>query len=172
MDRTFVKCFLGFAFAGLMLSMSSVAVRAQSTAEESLLNVTTQYDGESCREAALPQTIGFIASPSPSCYQPDRMENDCFINFYNLSVTTDQYMKSLIVKINNRIVANYQGFFQQSINIPYSMNGNGFKVNCGKPGAGGNPEMGKAYKIEIQAEDTEGLKSNNYATVYCPPYLP
>lgn len=172
MNKTLVKFFMVFACAGMMLSMASFTVRAQSTDDQPIINVAAQYDGESYREAALPQAISFIESPSPSCYQPDRAENTCYINFYNLSVTSDQNMKGLTVKINNRVVASYQGFFQSSITIPYSMNGNGFKVNCGRLGAAGNPDMGKAYKIEIRAEDTDGLTSSNHATVFCPAYVP
>jgi hypothetical protein len=69
-------------------------------------------------------------------------------------------------------VAHTQGFFQTSMYVPYSMLGQGVKVVCGAPGAGGDPQMGKAYGYTIRARDSANLSSANYGTVYCPPFTP
>ena len=69
-------------------------------------------------------------------------------------------------------VAHMQGFFQTSMYAPYNMLGRGFKVACGAPGAGGNPQLGNAYSWTIRARDSAGLGAANYGTAYCPPYTP
>jgi hypothetical protein len=69
-------------------------------------------------------------------------------------------------------VAHTQGFFQTSMYVPYNMLGQGIKVACGSPGAGGDPGLGKAYAYTIRARDSANLGSANYGTVYCPPFTP
>jgi hypothetical protein len=128
----------------------------------------TQVDG--------PQqpAIGFIDSPSATCYQPDPALNECYLNWYYLSVSASpNYMITMTLTLNNTgPVAHTQGFFQTSMYIPYSMLGQGVKVACGAPGAGGNPQLGNAYAYTVRARDSAGLSSANYGTAYCPPYKP
>lgn len=118
--------------------------------------------------------IGFIDSPTAMCIQPDPTVDECRINWYYMSVSTDpNYMITMTVMLNEYgFVANYSGFFQTSMYVPYNMNGNGFKVPCGALGAGGNPYLGKAYAYTIRARDSANLRSANYGTVYCPAYAP
>jgi hypothetical protein len=119
-------------------------------------------------------TIGFIDSPSATCVQPDVTKDECFINWYYLSVSASpNYMITMTVVINEfGPVARTQGFFQTSMYVPYNMNPKGYKVACGAPGAGGDPDWGKAYAYTIRARDSAGLKSANYGTAYCPPFAP
>ena len=117
--------------------------------------------------------IGFIDSPTSACYQPDVTQNVCYINWYYMSVSASpNYMISMNVAINvfGR-VANYQGFFQTSMYVPYSMHDRGFKVACGDLGAGGDPDLGNAYAWTIRAKDSADLSAANYGTVYCPAYI-
>jgi hypothetical protein len=118
--------------------------------------------------------IGFIESPSATCYQPDQAVDECKINWYYLAVdASPNYMITMTVQINAiGMVANVNGFFQQSMYIPNNLLGQGFKVACGALGAGGNPYLGNAYAYTIRARDSANLKSANYGTVYCPAYTP
>ncbi|MEJ5310267.1 MAG: hypothetical protein WHX52_10875 [Anaerolineae bacterium] len=119
-------------------------------------------------------TIGFIDSPSATCYIPDPGQDSCYINWYYLSVgASPNYMITMTATIDTiGPVAHVQGFFQTSMYIPYNMLGQGIRVPCGSPGAGGNPQLGNAYAFTIRARDSAGLSSTNYGTVYCPPFTP
>ena len=66
---------------------------------------------------------------------------------YYLSVDAGaHYMLTMTAFLNDfGPVAHTQGFFQTAMYLPYNMLGQGFKVACGSPGAGGNPQLGKAY---------------------------
>ncbi|MBL0162558.1 MAG: hypothetical protein IPP82_02585 [Xanthomonadales bacterium] len=118
--------------------------------------------------------IGFIDSPTAGCYQPDRAENVCYINWYYLSVdASPNYMISMTAEINVfGKVATYQGFFQNSMFVPHTMHDRGFKVACGAIGSGGDPDLGKSYAYTIRAKDSAALSSANYGTVYCPAFVP
>ncbi len=144
--------------------------------------VSSERDGENLREIYAPAEgesanqpmIGFIDSPSATCYQPDPAQDVCYINWYYTSVdASPNYMISMTVAINDfGIVANVAGFFQTSMYVPYNMLDRGFKVACGPLGASGSPYLGKAYAWTIRARDSANLKSANYGTVYCPAYTP
>lgn len=118
--------------------------------------------------------IGFIDSPTVACVQPDPAKNECFINWYYLSVSADpSYIISMTVRLNDfGYVANYSGFFQKSMYVPYNMNPLGYKVACGALGSGGKPQLGMGYGFTIRARASDGLSSANFGTVYCPAYTP
>lgn len=118
--------------------------------------------------------IGFIDSPTATCYQPNAAVDVCWVNWYYLSVNASpNYMICMRATINEfGPVANYQGFFQTSMYAPYNMHGQGFRVSCGALGASGNPNLGKAYAYTIRAYDSAGLSSANYGTVWCPAFIP
>lgn len=123
--------------------------------------------------AEVPQ-IGFIDSPTATCYQPDPQQNVCFINWYYMSVdASPNYMICMEATINAiGKVASFRGFFQTSIYVPYNMNFRGFQVECGLLGAGGDPNRGNAWAWTIRAQDSSNLRSANYGTIYCPAYIP
>ena len=118
--------------------------------------------------------IGFIDSPSAACTQPDPAKNECFINWYYLSVDANpNYMITMTVLLNDLgYVARYQGFFQTSMYAPYNMNPQGYKVVCGSLGEGGAPDWGKAYAYTIRRANSANLGSANYGTAYCPAFTP
>jgi hypothetical protein len=119
--------------------------------------------------------ISFIDSPSPTCYQPNPGRDECYLTWYYMSVSAAPatYMITMTVTLNDfGPVAHTHGFFQSSMYIPYSMLGDGFKVACGPPGAGGNPALGNAYGYSIRARDSNGLSSSNFGSIYCPPFTP
>ncbi|MFZ5808873.1 MAG: hypothetical protein ACOY16_06300 [Chloroflexota bacterium] len=117
--------------------------------------------------------IGFIDSPSATCYQPDPKKNECFINWYYLYVdASPNYMITMTVTLNPNVIAHTQGFFQTSMYVPGSMYGQGFKVACGSLGSGGKPSLGMAYAYTIRARDSSNLSAANYGTVFCPAYIP
>lgn len=127
-------------------------------------------------DGTIPQqpAIGFIDSPSATCYQPDATEDVCYLSWYYMSVdAAPNYVITMTLTINDRgPVAHSQGFFQTSMYIPYNMLGQGVRVACGALGAGGNDELGAAYAYTIRARDSAGLKAANYGTTYCPAYQP
>lgn len=141
-----------------------------------------EIQGENTREISAPPgakvpdqpNIGFIDSPSATCYQPDHTKNECYISWYYLSVdASPNYMITMTTFLNNfGPVAHTQGFFQTSMYVPYNMLGQGVKVACGSKGAGGDPNLGAAYAYTVRARDSANLSSANYGTVYCPPYTP
>ena len=155
-------------------------VRGQAPLGPIVLSRETQNTG--VREIVAPEAstapqqpnIGFIDSPSATCYMPDPSQDSCYINWYYLSVdASPNYMITMTATLNNYgPVAHTQGFFQTSMYVPNNMLGQGFKVPCGDLGAGGNPQLGNAYAYTIRARDSAGLSSANYGTVYCPPFTP
>lgn len=143
--------------------------------------VKRETQEKSAREITAPQgnapaqpNIGFIDSPSATCYQPDPAQDVCYINWYYMSVSASpNYMITMTVMLNTfGVVDHVQGFFQTSMYVPYNMHGQGFKVACGAKGAGGDPGLGNAYSWTIRARDSANLSSANYGTVYCPPRKP
>jgi hypothetical protein len=172
-----------FAIATLVITSLFVAtfavigvVLGQTPLGPIVLSRETQ--NESTREIVAPEAIaapqqpaiGFIDSPSATCYIPDPGQDSCYVNWYYLSVgASPNYMLTMTVTLNDiGPVAHTQGFFQTSMYIPYNMLGQGIKVPCGSLGAGGNPQLGNAYAYTIRARDSAGLSSANYGTVYCP----
>jgi hypothetical protein len=118
--------------------------------------------------------IGFIDSPTASCVQPDPARDECFINWYYMSVdATPNYLITMTVMLNDfGFVGRFNGFFQTSMYVPYNMNPQGYKVSCGALNSGGIPDWGEAYAYTIRARDSAGLKSANYGTVVCPAFAP
>jgi len=156
------------------------AARGQAQGESVLFGQETQ--GENTREVYGPPqgnspdqpAIGFIDSPSATCYQPDASQDACYLNWYYMAVdATPNYMIGMTVTLNTvGVVSKIGGFFQTSMYVPYNMYGQGFKVPCGALGAGGNPLLGNAYSYTIRARDSANLGSANYGTAYCPAYTP
>lgn len=170
-----LACTLGIATFSVIQS-----VRGQGSGTPAILNQATQ--DENRREIyGSPQTdtpqqpnIGFIDSPSATCYQPDPARDECFLNWYYVAVdAAPNYMIAMTITLNAQgPVAYTQGFFQTSMYVPYSMLGDGFRVACGPLGAGGKPTLGNAYAYTIRARDSSNLGSANYGTAYCPAYQP
>ncbi len=134
-------------------------------------SVTQQ--GDNVRESAPAPAIGFIDSPSVSCYQPNPLQNACYINAYYLSVDGGaNYMLYLRWWIRDHLVLNNTGFFQTSMYVPSTMLGTGIKVPCGKLGSGGDPDLGAAYAWTMRAKDSANLTAANYGTAYCPAFTP
>ena len=169
--------------AALMLVAAFVATgiaRGQGPTGPKVINREVQ--GENAREIVAPEAgaapqqpnIGFIDSPSATCYQPDPSQDRCYITWYYMAVNASpNYMITMTATLNDfGPVAHVQGFFQTSMYVPYNMLGQGFKVPCGSPGAGGDPGLGNAYAYTIRARDSAALGSANYGTVYCPSFTP
>lgn len=180
MRKLFVPVTLALLMVAAVFGTLQI-VRGQSDGPEDMTVLQQEIQGENTREINAPAgavpdapNIGFIDSPSATCYQPDPAKDECFINWYYLSVNASpNYMITMTVQLNAiGNVARVNGFFQTSMYVPYNMLGDGFKVACGALGAGGNPYWGNAYAYTIRARDSAGLKSANYGTAYCPAYTP
>ena len=179
MRKITIFIFLTFVLGAATLSVIQV-VRGQEAGEPTVLSREAQ--GENLREITgfsqldepKQPNIGFIDSPSATCFQPDPTRNECYLSWYYLSVdAAPNYMITMTLSLNDTgPVAHTQGFFQTSMYIPYNMLGNGVKVACGAPGAAGNPQLGNAYGYTIRARDSASLSSANYGTTYCPAFAP
>jgi hypothetical protein len=145
--------------------------------------IQREFDGDNTRELLAPAgaagieapDISFIDSQTPYCYQPASTQDECLINWSSLYVDAgaSTYMITMTATINAiGPVAHYQGFFQQTMYITSQMHGQGFQVACGSLGAGGNPKLGNTYAWTIRARASDGLKSANYGTIYCPAFTP
>jgi hypothetical protein len=160
---------------GQVLNEQGSEVVINSESQNDNMRQILAPDGTSPESIAPDQPlIGFIDSPTAACVQPDQNKNECFVNWYYLSVSADpSYMITMTVKLNEfGFVGRYSGFFQTSMYVPFNMNPQGYRVTCGALGAGGDPSWGKAYAYTIRARDSAGLKSANYGTAYCPAYTP
>ena len=176
---TVVFFFLGVAILGTIRSVwGQVPINGQ---DEQIL--AREELGDTTREISGPQgerindnqiNIGYIESPSATCYQPDPSQDVCYINWYYLSVdATPNYIVNMDVRINEiGNVARINGFFQTDMYVPHNLLGDGFKVSCGALGAGGDANWGKAYAYTIQAKDSSNLSASNFGTVYCPAFTP
>lgn len=179
MRRYIIPLIAAFLLGGITLTLIQVA-QGQGATTAKLMSRETQ--GESVREieapaevdGALQPNIGFIDSPSATCYQPDPGQDVCRLTWYYLSVSASpNYMITMTLSLNNKgPIAHTQGFFQTSMYVPYNMLGDGVKVACGPAGAGGNPTLGNAYAYTVRARDSAGLSSANYGKAFCPPYTP
>lgn len=179
MRKFIISTLFAFLLGAATFSLLHTA-RGQESGSPHVLSIETQ--GENLRqiEGAVqtdgPQApnIGFIESPSATCYQPDATRNECYLTWYHLYVdAAPNYMITMTLTLNDiGPVAHTQGFFQTSMYVPNSMLGDGFKVVCGSPGAGGNPTLGNAYAYTIRARDSANLGATNYGTTYCPPFNP
>lgn len=181
------KLLLPVIAAGLLLTVLAIGLiqnaRGQGSAQEGGRElIQSESQGENYREITAPEgsnltdqpNISFIDSPTAGCYQPDPTQDACYINWYYMYVDANpNYMIAMTVTLNAiGPVARFNGFFQTSMYAPYNMLGDGFKVACGPPGAGGNPNLGNAYGWTIRARDSSNLGSANYGTVFCPAYAP
>ncbi len=146
-------------------------VLLQEVEGENMREITSDSGENSIDNSIL---IGFIDSPTATCYQPDRRVDECYINWYYMSVSAAPatYMIWLEVEINGQKVSRTSGFFQSSMYIPDNMLGNGFRVSCGALNSGGNPEFGNIYTYTIRARDSNDQNSTNYGAVLCPAYIP
>jgi hypothetical protein len=146
----------------------------RETQNDNVREITAPADGAPSGAAPQQPNIGFIDSPSATCYQPDPSRDECYLTWYYMAVDANPNYMITMTLVLNAIgpVAHTQGFFQTSMYIPYNMLGKGFKVACGALGAGGNPQLGNAYAYTIRARDSANLSSANYGTAYCPAFIP
>jgi hypothetical protein len=165
----------------LTVTFALMPGEARGQQPEGPVTVERETQGDNVREITAPSqtlavqpAISFIDSASSTCYKPDPTQDTCYINWYYNSVSASpNYMISMTLTINSvGIVARTSGFFQTSMYVPYNMLGDGFRVPCGAPGSGGNPNLGAAYAWTVRARDSAGLSSANYGTTYCPSHGP
>jgi hypothetical protein len=114
--------------------------------------------------------ISFIDSPDAFCYRPELKTDTCFVDWSYLSVSasSSQYIISMTVAIDGRLVATHWGFFQTSMYVPGELYDGGFRVSCGAPRTSGLPNLGGSHTYVLRARETGGLAAANYGTVICP----
>jgi hypothetical protein len=180
------KIFIPITIAGLLLVFAFGALQVARGQEISTPKSEVVINSESLdantRQVTAPEgtdlsnqpLISFIESPTAACVQPDPTKNECFINWYYMSVSADpNYMITMTVMLNDfGFVGRYNGFFQTSMYVPYNMNPQGYKVACGTLGQSGDPKWGNAYAYTIRARASDGFGAANYGTAFCPAYTP
>ncbi len=122
MRKYFFPLFMAIVLGTAVFSLFD-RVRGQESGDPTPLRAET--DGENVREITgapgidTPEepNIGFIDSPSATCYQPDPGRDACYINWYYLAVdAAPNYMITMTVTLNDfGPVAHTQGFFQTSL---------------------------------------------------------
>lgn len=181
MRKLFIPISVGILMIVALFAGMQIARSQATTPGGDQVILESQTQGENSRQISAPAgeapnapNIGFIDSPSATCYQPDSAIDECFINWYYMAVdAAPNYMITMTASLNAiGKIAHTQGFFQTSMYVPYNMVPNGYKVTCGALGAGGNPYLGNAYAYTIRARDSANLGSANYGTVYCPAFTP
>jgi len=117
--------------------------------------------------AAVSPDVSVIDSPTPSCFLPRMNTGECYLTWYYMYAdASPSYMISMTVSIDDVPRARYNGFFQTSMYVPTELMN--FKVHCGAPGSGGNPDMGASHTYTLRARDSGGLTSQNSGTLLCP----
>jgi hypothetical protein len=159
--------------SGLVLGASALAASVLVASAAGLFGPVIAEEANGNRreiqaDTAIEQpAISFIDSPSATCDRPDSSRDTCYIewNYLYVSASSSQYIISMTVSIDNRLVAYHSGFFQTSMYIPNDMVGHGFKVACGPRHANG---LGNSYAYTVRASETGGLSAANYGSVTCP----
>ncbi|MBK8597525.1 MAG: hypothetical protein IPN83_18470 [Holophagales bacterium] len=172
---------------------------AEATSVDRSSGVVTERQGDSVRTATAPAAagnvtastvtptaplIGFIDSPSATCFQPDSSQDVCFVNWYYLAVdASPNYMVYMWAVLNPKVVLKVNGFFQTSMYVSGQSLGLGFRVQCGPPvddpsscpsppGSCVPLKVGNSYAYTVRAKDSVNLTSANYGTVTCPAFIP
>ncbi len=112
-----------------------------------------------------------LSLTSPTCTLPVRNTATCYLKWSGLAATapSGEYMITMTVSIDDQLRAYVGGFFQNSMGLPADMFGAGFRVSCGAPGAGGDPQLGASYRWLVAARATGGGPvAQNGGSVYCP----
>jgi len=169
---------VGVALAGVLGLMQIARGQGQGPPGGSTV-VQREIEGENVRQVLAPfgveePSIGPVEAATPYCFQPDPGLDACVINWASIHVEgTPASMGVMTATIDSiGVVARYHGFFQETMHVSHAMNGGGFQVPCGPPGAGGRAQLGHGYDWIIRAEDTHGTVSTSSGAIYCPPFTP
>jgi hypothetical protein len=115
-------------------------------------------------------SISLVESRKPTCYRPELESNACFVNWGSTAVSTSapRTIVSMTLTIGGQMRANYQGFFQDAMEIVPAFHGAGFQVPCGPAGVDGVAGMGHTYDWALRARDSQGLQASSSGTLTCP----
>jgi len=164
---------LGLAFGGLISGGYFLSARGSARPEEIHQPNSTAIPAGGLREIIGGRdapAISFIDSPSAVCLNPIQNTGVCYIqwSYWYVQASDTNYIITMTVEIDGRQRARVNGFFQTYAYLPGDMFDPGFKVVCGPPEAGGQPELGFSYSYAIRARETGGLTAANYGSVSCP----
>lgn len=116
-------------------------------------------------------TLQSLTVSNPRCQQASTLSGACAIAIANISATgSDATFERITISINGKTRANLQGFFDSAGYLNGAMLGDELKVACGGKGAGGDPNYGNLYTVQIQANMYANSPSTDTANVYCPYY--
>jgi len=116
--------------------------------------------------------IAEIYVSNPYCYVSKPEQGMCKINWswIYISAAPATYMKSLTIEIGGEKRAIYRGFFDTYIYVEAKMNGEGFTVPCGSPGANEDEDelFGITYAYKLTAVDNTDESSIALEELRCP----
>ena len=149
--------------AGLLLAWGVVRAAPDTLAASVLPTPTPLPD----QPAVDPPDISLIDSPTASCVLPRANTGVCFVTWSYMYASADpNYIITMTVGIDDKARGRYNGFFQTSMYVPSELLV--FRVACGAPGSGGNPNYGMNHIYTLRARDSSGLSAANYGSVTCP----
>lgn len=156
---------LGLLLAWLVVQAAPAAVAARLDSASQPVTTPTIIPGQPDTRAP---DISIIDGPTPACVLPRPGTDTCYLTWAYLQASADpaSYIISMTVEIDGQGRGRYQGFFQTAMYIPTELLS--FRVSCGVPGAGGNPDWGLSHSYVVRGRDTSGLKAANYGSVFCP----
>jgi hypothetical protein len=115
-------------------------------------------------------SISLLETRKPTCYRPELGSNACFVNWGSTTVSTSapRTIVSMTLTIDGQMRANYQGFFQDAMEVMPGFHGAGFQVPCGPASVDGVVGMGHRYDWALRARDSQGLQTSSSGALTCP----
>jgi len=146
--------------SGIVLPQSSGAPANNTNPQH---RISTGWDVE------MPETSD-MDSMTPHCHKLQPRTDICYINWYDIAVQVDDPISitSITIKIDGKMRANYQGFFQSNAYISNKSNGLGFQVSCGYEGADGYAGLGYRHTYAISYVNSLGNGELHTGYVHCP----
>jgi len=169
-----ISLFIFSLLAGLLLAWGVVqaAPALQASSEPSLVTSGLVTPTPLADQPAIESPdISLIDSPTASCFLPRANTGICMMTWnYMYADASPDYIITMTVGIDDKARAYYSGFFQTSMFVPLELMT--FRVPCGAPGSGGNPNLGANHSYVLRARDSSGSAAANYGTVTCPADIP
>jgi hypothetical protein len=85
--------------------------------------------------------------------------------------TTDSSFSRIEISIGGKVRLRLQSFFENAGYLSQDMLGQGLKVACGGPGAGGVSGYGNVFGVQLTGYATGSSPVTDIANVTCPYYL-
>ena len=117
MRKWFSLVMVALTVIALAIAANTLVARAAKSSAPSVISERTDQFRREIHADEQSPAISFIDSPSPTCYRSS--VGTCYLEWSYLSVSASpsQYIISMTVSINDRVLAYHAGFFQTSMYI-------------------------------------------------------